>query len=348
VNVTVDASDLAGNAMAQDSYSFTTTTCVDADSDGYCSLTDCNDSNPTINPGASETCDGVDNDCDGQTDENFSDLGSFCTEGIGLCQASGIMVCTADKSGTECNATPGEPMEEVCDHLDNNCDGQIDEGCSVCTDNDNDGYSLEGGSCGMIDCDDNDAQINPGTAEICDGVDNNCDYQIDEGCPVCTDNDNDGYSVEGDSCGMMDCDDDDAQINPGVAEVCDGVDNNCDYQIDEECFTCTDNDNDGYSVEGGNCGMVDCDDDNGPINPGATEVCDGIDNNCDYQIDEGCLICADADGDGYYAENGCGTIIDCNDSDPNINPAVCDVRKDGIDQNCDGEDRKSGRPCRNK
>ncbi|MFC1592005.1 MopE-related protein [Thermodesulfobacteriota bacterium] len=77
----------------------------------------------------------------------------------------------------------------------------------------------------------------------------------------------------------------------------DGVDNDCDRKIDERdkdcrnqtCTTCTDTDGDGYAVEGGTCGAVDCDDSDGQVNPGAAEVCDdGIDNNCDGQIDEGC------------------------------------------------------------
>jgi hypothetical protein len=84
--------------------------------------------------------------------------------------------------------------------------------------------------------------------------------------------------------------------------VCgDGIDNNCNDQIDENCAACTDGDEDGYFAEI-DCGTpVDCNDNNPTINPGVTEVCsDGIDNNCDDNLDEGCGGVADTDGDGFY------------------------------------------------
>jgi len=106
-------------------------------------------------------------------------------------------------------------------------------------DRDGDGYNK------TVDCNDNDNTINPGAVEVCDdGVDNNCDGQIDEGCgggPICTDSDGDGYAIEGGDCGLVDCNDDDPNVNPGAAEYCgvdgngDGLDNNCDGQTDEGC-----------------------------------------------------------------------------------------------------------------
>jgi len=225
-----------------------------------------------------------------------------------------------------------------------------------CTDADSDGYYAEvvcGGE--ETDCDDTDANINPGAAEICDdGIDNNCDGQIDEPQIYYEDSDSDGYgnlaasvlscsTPAGYVADNTDCNDTDPAVNPGAAEVCgDGIDNNCNNQIDEGC--CTDADGDTYAVEGGSCGLVDCDDSDPTVNPGAAEVCgDGIDNNCDSQIDEGC--CTDADGDGYYAEAGCGTEVDCDDSNPDINPGACDIKRNGIDEDCDGADRLSGPAC---
>jgi serine protease len=96
---------------------------------------------------------------------------------------------------------------------------------------------------------------------------------------------------------------------------------------------CTDADGDGWCVEGG-----DCSDGDGAVNPGAEELCgDGIDNNCDGQVDEGCGggACTDADGDGVCVEDG-----DCNDSDPHVYPGHKDTKgrwgRDGVDNDCNG------------
>ena len=92
---------------------------------------------------------------------------------------------------------------------------------------------------------------------------------------------------------------------------------------------CQDVDGDGYLED------VDCNDNNDTINPGATEVCgDGIDNNCDGETDEGCeVICNDDDHDAFFAQDGCGTQADCNDSDATINPEAKEIC-DGVDNNC--------------
>jgi hypothetical protein len=56
-------------------------------------------------------------------------------------------------------------------------------------------------------------------------------------------------------------------------------------------------------------------------------------------------VCTDLDGDGFFAEADCGTPRDCYDADAGINPAACDIKSDGIDQNCDGSDRTKGKEC---
>ena len=103
----------------------------------------------------------------------------------------------------------------------------------------------------------------------------------------------------------------------------------CDFDIDL----------DGFTRIGSCAGSADdCNDNDFAINPGASEICDGLDNNCDGQIDEG-LVGTDADGDGYYAIGSCGAVADdCNDANPNINPGAVEIPYDGIDQDCNGTD----------
>ena len=209
--------------------------------------------------------------------------------------------------------------------------GIDDSGIATVPDADGDGYSTE------EDCDDEDELIHPGAAELCDGIDNNCDGEIDEGVAntYYEDADGDGFgdsdsSIE--SCeapaGYVptgnDCDDDNDTSDPGATELCDGQDNDCDGEIDEDIVTTwyPDADGDGFGeddnpVEDCNPGPDytvddgDCDDADGAINPDAEEVCDGVDNDCDGGIDEGVTSTwyADDDGDGYgndyTATEGC-------------------------------------------
>lgn len=131
-------------------------------------------------------------------------------------------------------------------------------------------------------------------------------YQCENGCVdgaclgetgTCTDNDGDTFAVEGSACGLVDCDDTDPDVNPGAVEACsNGIDDNCDGLIDSEdslCLICTDLDGDGYSIDGGDCGLIDCDDNDPAINPGALEVCDnGSDDDCDGRADSEDPFCS--------------------------------------------------------
>lgn len=258
---------------------------------------------------------------------------------------------------------------EVCDTFDNNCDGKIDEGC----DDDKDlycdsGMKLYGGNtmCTLTvfkgegtsgsDCDDTNSSVNPGKAEVCDGVDNDCDKNTDEGC-VCVDSDKDGYDTcgtgeLGDDGKAEDCNDKAWERSPGAVEICDGVDNDCDETSDEGGVCCSDNDGDTYDAcsvgaEGDDGKVLDCDDASWFMNPGAPETCDNYDNNCNGQKDEKC----DEDGDGYcsrlirfynYPVSACPkTNIandsfgnDCGETDFNVNPGVVE-KCNGIDDDCD-------------
>ena len=93
---------------------------------------------------------------------------------------------------------------------------------------------------------------------------------------------------------------------------------------------CTDIDADGWCIEEG-----DCNDNNSEIYPGAVEICDGSDNNCNGVIDDGCNGCTDIDGDGWCIEEG-----DCDDNDASVHPGKNDRRgkwgRNNIDNDCNG------------
>lgn len=176
-------------------------TLVDLDADGFAIPEDCDDSNESIHPLASEICDGLDNDCNGQTDEGtpgiltwFQDLDrdSFGTDDkvVLACEGpQGFVLTDGDCDDLDRNTFPGAP--ERCDERDNDCDDQIDEGLGEpqikFRDADGDGYGVESLSvlvCGeeegwvspIGDCNDEVAEVNPGAEEICNnGRDDNCD-----------------------------------------------------------------------------------------------------------------------------------------------------------------------------
>jgi len=190
------------------------------------------------------------------------------------------------------------------------------DGVPDCTDQDGDGFAVSEG-----DCDDHNPTINPDASDICSGIDENCDGEVDpmpasdgdsDGTSDCVDDDQDGFTEnEGD------CNDGDATLNPDALEPCDGIDNNCDGFVDEGFDT----DSDGFTT----CND-DCDDTNPAIYPGATESCNQVDDNCDGLIDED----LDADGDGMLPCLG-----DCDDADASIYQGAIEVC-DGVDQSCDG------------
>lgn len=175
-------------------------------------------------------------------------------------------------------------------------------------DNDSDGYTQ------AEDCDDTNPDVNPGATEICNGIDDNCDDQVDEGCTTCTDDDFDGFYAE-ESCGTaVDCDDTNPDVNPGAVEItCDGIDNNCNGLVDDFPGAST-----SCAIPGEVCGIYVC-------------------NN--FNLWELSPACTDADSDGYFAEAGCGTAVDCDDANSAVNPGTTELDVcDGIDINCDGQD----------
>ena len=257
----------------------------DADGDGFSTLVDCDDTNPAINPAATEICDGIDNDCDGSIDQVDND-------------GDGVSLCNGDCDDANATVYPG--AEELCDGIDNDCDGSVDEGLisTYYADQDGDGYGNlnnvtmaceqpAGYVLDNSDCNDNDSGINPEASEICDGLDNDCDGEVDEGLTF--DADADGHTSL-DSCegSKDDCDDTNADVFPGAPELCDGLDNDCDGEVDEGLTF--DADEDGHTTPDSCEGTRDdCDDTDANVYPGAPELCDDLDNDCDGTIDEGLI-----------------------------------------------------------
>ena len=185
-----------------------------------------------------------------------------------------------------------------------------DQYCSTCHDN-----SRVSSSCGT--CHDA-APLQSNHHYVYDATCTPCHSPSPPPSP-CTDSDGDGYGNPGDSScrfNAEDCDDTDASINPGAEEDCtDNIDNNCNGKIDEAdpdavgCpIDCTDNDGDFYSLEGGQCGSVDCNDAEPLVNPGVSEDCtDGIDNDCDDQTDCNDSACS---GDPACVAESCADYTD--------------------------------------
>jgi uncharacterized protein (TIGR03382 family) len=224
-----------------------------------------------------------------------------------------------------------------------------------------------------MDCDDDDAELNPGSIWYLDGDSDG--YGVSSSALTQCERP-DGYSSE-----SGDCDDSDALISPVATEICDGAqtDEDCDGLADNEdpegaqgaVAFYADTDSDGYGdpeALGWLCteasGFVsddsDCDDARSDVNPAGTEVCDSqdTDEDCDGQADdldpEGAdgtsVFYRDEDGDAYgtpdssafceISEGWAAETGDCDDGDGSIFPGAPEILKDGIDQDCDGEDQR--------
>jgi hypothetical protein len=308
----------------------------------------------------------------------FTDLDG---DGFYLNGAESEVLCDSPETGFaqtagDCDdenedAFPGAPEDACVDQLDLDCDGVINY-----VDRDRDGASA------CFDCADTDPQIRPAARELCDGVDQDCDGVIDEGAKrtFYLDADSDGYgadAVTSSACtaptGYVpnpgDCDDDNPGRNPAAVELCDGVDNRCDGNVDpptaldaSDWYMDADGDSYGATIGLSERGCVapaetgwadnndDCDDDEELINPGADELCDGFDNNCDRTVDEDGVDrfrrYLDADGDGFGDASSlalvCGTTVgysdlstDCDDTRADTWPGAPERIGDGVDQDCD-------------
>ncbi len=308
---------------------------TDEDGDGFSGEDDCADGDASVNPGAVEVCNGLDDNCDGQVDEGVTQTFYADADGDGFGDpAAATEACSAPAgftpSATDCDDTdagvfPGAP--ELCDGLDNDCDSQTDEGVgdSWSIDADGDGFgdpantveACEAPEDGVslelaTDCDDGRADVFPGATEVCNELDDDCDELVDEGVQSTFYIDLDGDSwgdlgstteactePAGYSSSPGDCDDGDAAVSPDGTELCNGRDDDCDGNTDE---------------------------------PDAVDALTWYaDRDSDSYGDPGNTTAACTQPSGYLADN-----TDCDDAAILVNPAADEICN-SIDDDCDGD-----------
>ncbi|MDM8551780.1 MopE-related protein [Desulfobacterales bacterium HSG2] len=392
------------------------------DSELEATFGDCNDEDADIYPGATEiSYDGIDQDCDGSDyypilwykdsdGDGYSD-GTYQTSetrpGTDYYKDSELEDTSGDCNDEDADVYPGA-TEISCDDIDQDCDGS--DSCHPVwyKDSDGDGYSdgtdqsspTRPGSdyyrasdlkAVSGDCNDNDARVHPGAAEIsCDDIDQDCDGR--DSCLISwyKDSDGDGYSDGTTQRSLTrpgsdyyeasevkypsgDCNDNNARVHPGAAEIsCDDIDQDCDGS--DSCLTSwyKDSDGDGYSDGTSQSSPTrpgsdyykasdvkatsgDCNDEDVRVHPGAAEIsCDEIDQDCDGSDSCYPTWYRDFDGDGYPdgtvqspsawwpeddyydASDLKATSGDCNDEDVRVHPEAVEICDDNKDNDCNG------------
>ncbi|MFM7200080.1 MAG: MopE-related protein [Myxococcota bacterium] len=331
---------------------------LDADDDGY-------------RPDSTSTILSSDSDCTDPKEAVTADLTGDCNDQSSAFNPDATEVA-GDGIDQNCNGT------ETC-YKDADNDGYRPDTTSTVTSTDTDcldsgeAYSFELSG----DCNDASSSINPAAAEICNSVDDNCNSTIDENVKTTfyVDNDADTYGSpystsqactkpSGYVTNNTDCNDSSASTYPGATETCNQKDDDCDLSVDEGVSTTYYTDGDGDTFGGSNsissCSSLsgyvlvggDCNDGDSAIKPGAVEICDSVDQDCDGTVDEGVttVFYQDNDGDGYgstVSQSKCtapsGYVAqsgDCNDTLSSVNPGKTDYCLDTVDSDCD-----STSPC---
>jgi len=321
---------------------------VDEDEDGWGPDSDCDDADVSVHPHATERCDGLDDDCDGEIDEDPVDGTLYFADADGdgygspaygevLCEATdGYADTPRDCDDTNAGVSPA--AAELCDGVDNDCDDTVDEPSALDAtdwyhDADQDGYGNVYASAlaceapdatwvtDATDCNDGDPAISPGELELCD------DAEVDEDC--------DGLAN----------DDDDRVANPSFWYIDVDEDGHGDPAVPLTACAAPA----GWVASGD-----DCDDADPWASPEAAERCaDGADDDCDGLVDEDGEDLAwyvDLDGDDYGDREAAPTLscaavdgavpdgADCDDGDASVHPEAAEGWYDGLDQDCDGAD----------
>ena len=330
---------------------------IDEDGDGVPAEEDCDDTNDAVLPGATELCDGLDNDCNGLVDDAVGDLwyqdqdedgyGDPETGEQGCEAGDGRVADATDCDDGDDTVFPG--AEEVCDEQDNDCNGEVDEGVQTTfyADADSDGHgdlastaeaceAPDGYVAGSDDCDDSDASVSPNGVEVCNGTDDDCDGSVDEDDAVdadtwFADTDEDGYGdpeVTAPGCDApsgyvgddQDCDDTDADLNPDTVWYLDG-----------------DGDGEGWAA----IWLAQCE------QPSSFVLDDSDCDDSDDTLNASTVWYLDDDEDGYgdststtsQCEQPSGYVADatdCDDTASDINPGE-EEQCDDTDHDCDSD-----------
>ncbi|MEZ4463003.1 MAG: MopE-related protein [bacterium] len=250
-------------------------------------------------PARRRVCNSADDDCDGRTDEDFADqVGQPCSMGVGAWHGRGHLPCDAD--GQRCAGEAGAAGEEVCNGVDDDCDGRFDEGFGL-----GEPCAVGVGACrreGVTGCGDDggvcQARVGSPAAEQCNGVDDDCDGATDEGEVSC-------YTGPAETLGVGRCRSGRAPAEAlamgscSVPEDCNGQDDDCDGVIDNRDRGCScDPGTEVACFDGGSAGcrtlpgrapdlrarshLRRLPRPDGPV----PEECNGQDDDCDGAVDE--------------------------------------------------------------
>ena len=313
---------------------------VDEDGDGFSAADDCDDTNAAVNPDADEICNDIDDDCNDLVDDDPVDIPTWYEDLDGdghgnpdepqeSCDQPGAHVAANDDCDDR-DPSAHAGAVEICDYVDNDCDGDVDEDGLTWwyEDGDGDGYgdvedagiedcgAPDGRVADNTDCNDERDSVHPGADEICNGLDDDCDGVVDPDTSI----DATTWYIDADSDGYG------STAYPSITQ--------CDQPA-------------GYVDDDSDCDDLDDD-----TFPGADEYCDGEDDDCNGTVDDDDAVDApnwyeDADSDGYgngssrdvQCEAPTGFVsdnTDCDDTDGAVNPGEHELCSTDVDDDCDG------------